>query len=117
MATYPAAGASHVYQDVVVKVSFSEPVRGVDRESFTLTDSHGVAVPAWVDQIGDGTWGLFANPVLLSSGARYTARLKGGVCGMAGNCTTRDLVWSFQVSPEGGQGTGDTSVPVGFGRR
>ncbi len=112
--TYPAAGATNVYQDVVVKITLPEPVRGVDAASFTLSDSHGSPIPASVDQIGDGTWGLFAHSVLLKAGEKYTARLKGGVCGVTGNCTTGDLTWSFQVSPEGSQGTGDTSVPMGF---
>ena len=114
VATYPAAGAINVYQDAVVKISFSEPVVGVDRAAFTLSDAHGAEVPAWVDQIGDGTWGLFADSVLLKAGGRYTARLKRGVCGAAGNCIKGDLAWSFRVSPESSGGTGDTSVPIGF---
>ena len=45
-----------------MKVFFSKPVRGVDNRSFTLTDSRGKQVSAWVDQIGDGAWGLFPDP-------------------------------------------------------
>jgi hypothetical protein len=112
--TYPASGAIAVYQDAVVKAFFSEPMRGVDAESFTLTDSHGARVAASVDQIGDGAWGLFANSAVLKGGEKYTARLKRGICGVSGNCIPEDVVWSFQVSPESGQGTGDTTVPVGF---
>jgi hypothetical protein len=112
--TYPAAGAIAVYQDAVVKAFFSEPVRGVDAASFTLADAHGVLVPASVDQIGDGAWGLFADSAVLKGGEQYTARLKRGICGVTGNCTTQDVVWSFQVSAESGQGTGDTTVPIGF---
>ena len=97
-----------------MKIFFSEPVQGVDAASFTLADGQGVPVPAWVDQIGDGAWGLFANTVLLKPGGRYTARLKRGVCGLADNCIAKDLTWSFQVSPEGSGGAGDTSVPIGF---
>jgi hypothetical protein len=97
-----------------VKVFVSKPVRGVNAGSFTLSDSHGVQVPAWVDQIGDGTWALFPNPVVLKPGENYTARLKRGICDGTGNCTSSDLVWNFWVCPEGVQGTGDTSVPIGF---
>ncbi|MBZ5726678.1 MAG: Ig-like domain-containing protein [Acidobacteriia bacterium] len=114
VATYPPAGATNVYQDAVVKAFFSEPMRGVDAASFTLYDSHGAVVPASVDQIGDGAWGLFVHAVLLQGGEKYTARLKRGLCGATGNCTTKDTVWSFQVSAEAGQGSGDTSVPMGF---
>jgi hypothetical protein len=112
--TYPAPDTIDVYPDVVVKTFFSEPVRGVNSRTFTLRDSHGNLVPSMVDQIGDGAWGLFAVPVLLNAGQSYTARLQGGICDMAGNCTSSDLAWRFRISPEGGQGTGDTSVPTGF---
>jgi hypothetical protein len=114
VATYPNAGESNAYQDTVVKVFFSQPVRGVDNRSFILTDSHGVQVPAWVDQIGDGVWGLFPNSVMLKAGESYTARLKAGICGLAHDCLARDTVWQFSVTKDAGQGTGDTSIPTGF---
>ena len=37
-----------------MKAAFAEPVHGLDATTFTLVDSHGVPVPASVDQIGDG---------------------------------------------------------------
>lgn len=111
---YPAAGASQVYQDAVVKVFFSRPVRGVDTRTFTLVDSKGTLVPAGVDQIGDGTWGLFPGDIRLIPGQTYTARLKAGVCDLANNCTRQDVVWKFTVSKEEEQGIGDTSIPMGF---
>jgi hypothetical protein len=114
VATYPAAGAQRVYQDAVVKVSFSKPVAGVDAQSFTLADSHGAGVPAWVDQIGDGTWGLFPNQVLLKPGETYQARLKAGVCDAAHSCTPSDVTWRFTVASEPELGTGDTEIPTGF---
>jgi Bacterial Ig-like domain len=112
--TYPAPGAAQVYQDAVVKVFFSRPVRGVDNRNFILTDSHGRQVPAWVDEIGEGAWGLFPNQVLLKPGERYTARLKSGICDSLANCTTRDTVWSFSISKDPEHATGDTSIPIGF---
>jgi hypothetical protein len=113
--SYPTPGATDVYQDAVVKVFFSKPVRGIDGGSFSLTDSHGASVPAWVDQIGDGTWGLFPNPVVLKGGESYTARLKAGVCDLSGaNCTRQDMVWKFTVSKEASKGSGDTTIPMGF---
>jgi len=115
VASYPTPGAGSVYQDAVVKVFFSKPVRGVDAKSFFLTDSHGEQVPAWVDQIGDGTWGLFPNPVVLKSGESYTARLKAGICDLSGgNCTTQDTAWKFTVSKDATKASGDTTIPVGF---
>jgi len=112
--TYPAANSEHVYQDVVVKAFFSKPVRGVDAKTFTLEDASGNAVPAWVDPIGDGAWGLFPSSIVLEGGKTYTARLKGGVCDVTGNCTAHDTVWKFAVAADAAQGTGDTSVPIGF---
>ena len=114
VSTYPAAGAVDVYERAVVKVSFSEPVTGVDASSFTLVDSGGVSVPAFVDQIGDGTWALFAQPVFLATREVYTARVAAPVCDAAGNCTAQDTVWSFETTTTAGGGSGDTSVPLGF---
>jgi hypothetical protein len=114
VATYPAPDARNAYQDTVVKAFFSKPVRGVDARTFSLTDSHGAAVPAWVDQIGDGTWGLFPNSVTLKPGETYTARLKGGICDLANNCTKQETVWKFTVSKDASQAAGDTSIPQGF---
>jgi hypothetical protein len=112
--TYPANGATEVYQDAVVKVHFSEPVTGVNASSFTLTDANGVTVPAFVDQIGDGTWGLFPHRVFLATRAVYTARVQAPICDASNNCTSQDLVWSFTVTRTAGAGTGNTSVPLGF---
>jgi hypothetical protein len=114
MSHYPVAGAENVFQDVVVKASFSEPVTGVDSRTFTLHDSRGNRVPAWIDQIGDGTWALFPHQVFLRGGEEYTARIEGGVCGRRGNCTSGEVAWTFRTSPRRDDGTGDTSVPLGF---
>ncbi|HEV2987532.1 MAG TPA: Ig-like domain-containing protein [Candidatus Angelobacter sp.] len=112
--TYPLPNATQVYQDAVAKVTFSKPVRGVNAQTFTLTDSKGKQVPAWVDQIGDGTWGLFPNPVILTGGETYTARLKSGICDQFNNCTRGDMVWKFTVSKDPNLGYGDSSIPMGF---
>jgi hypothetical protein len=114
ISTYPLPEAEQVYQDVVVKAFFSKPVFGVNAGTFTLTDSHGNRVPAWVDQIGDGTWGLFANQVLLKGGEKYTARLKAGIADAGRNRTTQDVVWKFTIAEIPSGGTGDTSIPIGF---
>jgi hypothetical protein len=115
--TYPVPGADRVYQDAVVKAFFSRPVRGVDARTFTLADSTGAQVPAWVDQIGDGVYGLFANQVLLKPGEKYTARLAAGICDVAGNCTPSERTWTFQVAADPEQGAGDTTIPSGFSAR
>jgi hypothetical protein len=67
-----------------------------------------------VEQIGDGTWGLFPYQVKLHGGETYTARLRSGVCDLSGSCTRQDLVWKFTVAKDDEQGRGDTSIPMGF---
>jgi hypothetical protein len=113
--TYPASGASHVFQDVVVKAFLSRPVADVTSEMFTLTDSRGARVPASVAQIGDGTWALFPDAVFLHAGGTYTARLRRGVCAADGGCTKADAVWRFTVASDRAAATGDTTIPLDFG--
>jgi hypothetical protein len=110
---YPRPGAERVYADAVIKVSFSEPVRSVDGQ-LTLADASGGTVPAWVDQIGPATYGLFPNRVQLTPGARYTARLARGVCDAAGNCTAGDVSWSFTIATDPEQATGNTAIAAGY---
>jgi len=114
VSTYPEAGAEDVYEDAVVKVVFSEPVTGVSASSFTLQDAQGLAVPAFVEQVGDGTWALFPHDVFLERRDTYTATLAAGACDFAGNCTGSPTTWSFTITRDTGGGTGDTSVPLGF---
>ena len=58
---YPVEGVGeqNVNPARIVKVSFNEPVTGVDANTFYLTTSRGVAVPALISQIDDTTWALF----------------------------------------------------------
>jgi hypothetical protein len=111
---YPRPGAGNVSPVAVPKVSFSEPVVGIDRRTFALFDATGARVPASVQQIGEGTWGLFPDRVFLSSGRIYTARISAGVCGYANSCTTRAVAWTFTIAPNGRSGDGETTIPEGF---
>ncbi|HEX3554698.1 MAG TPA: Ig-like domain-containing protein [Thermoanaerobaculia bacterium] len=112
--TYPPAGAAGVSPDVVVKASFSAPVKDLSPATFTLTDGAGAPVPGFVDQIGDGTWAFFPHQVFLAANKTYTARLAAGVCDLHGNCTRREVAWTFTTGETAGEGTGDTRVPLGF---
>jgi hypothetical protein len=113
---YPTPRAPRAHLDTVPKVFFSRPVTGVNSTTFTLTDASGAAVPAWVDAIGDGVWGLFANQVLLTPGATYTAHLAPGVCdaGAPTSCTTTGAEWTFTIALDGDSSDGDTGMPIGF---
>jgi hypothetical protein len=113
---YPVPGAKRAHLDAVPKVFFSRPVTGVNAATFTLTDATGNAVPAWVDPIGDGVWGLFANQVLLKPGATYTAHLAPGICDAAApaSCTQDGVEWSFTIANDADNAEGDTGLPVGF---
>ena len=114
IATYPVAGATRVYEDVVPKVSFSAPVTALNPDTFTLADSSGARVTASVHQIGEGTWGLFPDRVFLKRGETYTARVAAGVCGYSKGCTKHAVVWKFTVASEGETGAGDTTIRTGF---
>jgi hypothetical protein len=114
LATYPAPDARDVFTDAVVKVSFSEPVTGVDARSFTLSDASGAPVPAAVDQIGPATFGLFPHRITLTPGATYTARLAAGITDTAGNRTSDERTWRFTIAPDPEHATGNTAVPASF---
>lgn len=116
LGVYPVPGAPRAHLDTVPKVFFSRPVTGVDNKSFTLTDAQGTVLPAWVDPIGDGTWGLFPNQIRLTPGATYTAHVAAGICDAAAPtaCTQDGAEWSFTVAPDDDSSNGDTSVPMGF---
>jgi hypothetical protein len=68
----------------VIKVSFSEPVTGVDRNTFYLTDSGGTAVDFLINQIDATTFALFpyesTEAVFLSGGGYiiHVAPSRGG---------------------------------------
>ncbi|HEV8581595.1 MAG TPA: Ig-like domain-containing protein [Thermoanaerobaculia bacterium] len=112
--TYPAAHASGVSPDVVVKATFSAPVADLSAATFTLTGERGEPVPGFVDAIGDGTWAFFPHGVFLRPNETYTARLAAGICDLHGNCTRREVTWSFTTGEGENAGHGDTRVPLGF---
>ncbi|HMG53273.1 MAG TPA: Ig-like domain-containing protein, partial [Kofleriaceae bacterium] len=113
---YPSPGAPRAHLDTVPKVFFSRPVTGVNNATFTLTDAGGTTLPAWVDPIGDGTWGLFANQIQYKPGATYTAHLAAGICDAAAptTCTHDAVEWSFTIAADADASDGDSSVPLGF---
>jgi hypothetical protein len=109
--TWPAGGAQGVAQDAVLKAFFSEPVTGVDVQSFTVTDGRGEPVPGFVDEVGDGAWAFFPHRTSLEPG-RYTAHVAAGVCDLHHNCTREETAWTFAVSPD--SVAADTRLPIGF---
>ena len=108
MVPYPASAASHVNRNVVVKAIFSEPVNGINADSFTLTDSRGRRVSASVDQIAEETWGLFPDQVLLKRAETYRAQLNAGICDLSGNCTRQPMIWKFTVASEADEPSGES---------
>ena len=116
LGVYPVPGAKRAHLDTVAKVFFSRPVTGVTSTTFTLTDASGAVLPAWVDQIGDGVWGLFPNQIQLKPGATYTAHLAAGICDatIATSCTQDGAEWSFTVAADAESSDGNTGLPIGF---
>jgi hypothetical protein len=111
---YPEPDATAAAPDTVVKITFAEPVIGVDARILTLTDPSGAPVASSVDQIGDGTWALFPDHVFLHAGGTYRARLAPGVCSVDGACTTQAVTWQFTVAAGAESVTADTRVLLGF---
>jgi hypothetical protein len=107
---YPAANATEVYDDVVVKVTASEPLIGVDETTFTLNDSDGKPVPARVAQIADFTWALFPNQIFLQPGKSYAAKID-KLCDTSNNCDKQALAWKFSVAHSHDSAKGDTRPP------
>jgi hypothetical protein len=116
LGVYPRPGAPRAHLDTVPKVFFSRPVAGVTATTFTVTDASGTVLPAWVDQIGDGAWGLFANQILYKPGTTYTAHLAPGICAIdaPAACTTEGAEWTFTIAADADSSDGDSSVPMGF---
>jgi hypothetical protein len=116
LGVYPRPGAPRAHLDTVPKVFFNRPVTGVTAATFTVTDASGAVLPAWVDQIGDGAWGLFANQIQYKPGATYTAHLAAGICATDAStaCTTEGTEWTFTIAADAESSDGDSSVPMGF---
>ena len=116
LGVYPVPGAKRAHLDTVPKVFFSRPVTGVTQATFTVTDAAGAVLPAWVDPIGDGVYGLFTNQIQYKPGATYTAHLAAGICDAAQptSCTPDGTEWSFTIATDADSSDGDSSVPLGF---
>jgi hypothetical protein len=116
LGVYPLPNAKRAHLDTVPKIFFSRPVTGVTQATFTVTDAAGAVLPAWVDPIGDGVYGLFANQIQYKPGATYTAHLAAGICDAAQptSCTPDATEWSFTIAADADSSDGDSSVPLGF---
>lgn len=95
----PAPESESSARSAVVRVRLSEPVLGLDVDSFRLVDGSGRRVPAAVDQVDEATWALFPDRVDLDPGELYTARLD-RVCDGSGNCLAAPVEWTFRAAGE-----------------
>ena len=87
--------------DGAVRVTFSEPVRGVDRVSFRLSDADGSVLVATVTLAGGGRVATLVPTDGLTIASAYTVTLTGAVRDDAGNplaATRWGLVASNHVS-------------------
>jgi hypothetical protein len=96
----PATGATNVGRTTNVTATFSEPVTGVDRTTFTLTDlATNAVVPAVVSRNGTtDQWILNPNSGL-SPDTRYRATLSTGIRNAAGTTLAATETWDFLVGP------------------
>ena len=103
----PASGATGISVSAVTTATFSEPVQGVDTNSFTLTGPDGQQVAATVAQSGTTNKWILDPVAKLASGTTYTATLTGGptaIRDLAGN-PLADTPWSFTTAA-------DTTAPT-----
>jgi hypothetical protein len=112
VALYPDGPRAGVHADIVPKVSASEPVTGIDEQSFRVLDARGMELPGAVDLIDDYTFAFFPDRVLLAPGETYQAILNGSVCDLNRNCVHRELRSSFTVSTDPRANGGDTRAPA-----
>lgn len=100
LSRFPRPGEVGVNRFSDVRVRFSEAVRGVDTDTFILTNTRtGNDVRATVTQLGGSRqWVLEPNRAL-RAGTRYVARLFGGAAGIQdvnGNAL-RTTTWTFRT--------------------
>lgn len=108
---YPKEFEANAYDDTVIKVTASEPIKPLGPKQFRLTDAGGKLVPASIAQIADYTWALFPDPIFLERGKTYRVKLSGPLCDLNDNCSADDIVWSFTVSNDPKTGAADTRPP------
>jgi hypothetical protein len=109
---YPPHFEASAHRDVIPKLTLSEPGTGVDEKTFTLKEASGKPVHASVALIGDTTFALFPDQVLLAPSQTYIAEFAGPLCDLNDNCVNRRLSWSFTVTSADRRGSGDTRPPA-----
>jgi Big-like domain-containing protein len=93
----PAAGASRVGRGVRAKVTFSEPVRGVDKTSLQLLAPNGRAVGSSV-KLGNGSRVATIVPSRLLAGARpYRVRVRATITDASLNRLVRPVSSRFRT--------------------
>jgi hypothetical protein len=94
----PAAGTLNVGMGTKLSAAFSEPIIGINPNTFILRDSFHNRVPASVSY-DDSTFTATLTPASpLGAATTYTATVKGGAGGvsdLATNVLTNDFVWTF----------------------
>jgi hypothetical protein len=90
----PGPGARRVNPAAQVRVTFSQNVRGVDGNSFSLRDPRGRAVPAAVTYVGASHAAVLVPTTALVDSTRYTVRLTGAIVDDSANSLGASE-WSF----------------------
>jgi hypothetical protein len=99
-ATHPKNGATGISTGVSPNVLFSEPVKNVGIETFTLTrtDAPGTLIPGKVVfNTTSGRWVFNPDPTL-DAGTSYTATVTTGITDMADNPLASNVSWTFTTA-------------------
>ena len=96
----PAAGASGVFTNTNVIVTFNEAVNPttINTSTILLRDSSNTVVPATVTYDQNLKAATLTPASTLPYTSVYTGVVKAGIKDLAGNATTTDYTWSFTTS-------------------
>ena len=96
----PFAGASGVFTNTNVTVTFNEAVNSttINTSTILLRDSSSNTVPATVTYNASTNTATLTPTSTLPYSSAFTGVVKAGVKDIAGNATTSDYTWSFTTS-------------------
>ena len=113
--TNPADGATGVFVDGSISITFSETMdpATVNPTTFMLEDANHTPVLTSVSYAGNIVTFTPINPQPLAHSTVYTATITTGAKDLAGNAITADHSWSFTTETDAWQATATSGAPTG----
>ncbi|MGE5240659.1 MAG: Ig-like domain-containing protein [Bacteroidota bacterium] len=113
--TNPADGATGVFVDGSISITFSETMdpATVNPATFMLEDANHTPVLTSVNYAGNIVTFTPINPQPLAHSTVYTATITTGAKDLAGNAIAADHSWSFTTETDAWQATATSGAPTG----